>query len=428
MSKRGMMVASALLMLCAAPSAVMAAAESMVTVTLGTQAPRGEFGNLAKSGKMAGLSAGYRVTRWLATGLDLAYFPSTGRKSGAVVNIPNDPGTHVPVTVTLAENWAITNLGFYAKAFVFERGRLAPYVRAGAAAYTIRYSQDVSTASASTSLSGVESESKGGVSAGAGLRYRVLGGTSLGFEALYHRIYARRTHVNLWTTGVTVGFGPSQAALAGTVATPERAAGSSDGDGDILKRGSQWVSVRAGYAKASGDFAPNGLLGCGFGYRQFVLDRWSVGGFAHYEQLGRFGDAVEVEVPLTLEVMRHSRWGAAAYPYAGIGAGAFYHKRARTATNDESGFTPGRYLAFGVNVPVRKQGLLGLDVRMASVDKPDANQPFAGPPSDRHKLDDLLVDPKLKDTAGPDMPLLFGQEESKSRTLWSVKLDYTITY
>ena len=41
MSKRWMMVAGALLLLCAAPPAVMAAAESMVTVTLGSQAPRG---------------------------------------------------------------------------------------------------------------------------------------------------------------------------------------------------------------------------------------------------------------------------------------------------------------------------------------------------------------------------------------------------
>ena len=212
------------------------------------------------------------------------------------------------------------------------------------------------------------------------------------------------------------------AALAGAAAVPVFAAGSPDAAGDILKRGSQWMSVRAGYAKASSKTASGGLVGCGFGYRRFVLDRWSVGGFAHYELLGRFGGAAEIAVPLTLEVMRHSRWGAAVYPYAGIGAGAFYHKYYRTGA-DESGFTPGRYLACGMHVPVSKQGLLGVDVRMATVDKPDANPAFAGPDGGRPKLDDLLIDLK-----NPDLPLLFADTVTKTRTLWSVKLDYSITY
>jgi hypothetical protein len=214
-------------------------------------------------------------------------------------------------------------------------------------------------------------------------------------------------------------------ALAGAAAVPVFAAGSSDAAGDILKRGSQWMSVRAGYAKVSGDAAPSGLAGCGFGGRRFVLDKWSVGGFAHYELLGRFNGAAEIEIPLTLEVVRHSRWGAAAYPYVGIGAGAFYHKRYRTGA-DESSFTPGRYLTCGMHVPVLKQGLLGFDVRMATVDKPDANPVFSGLDGGRSKIDDLLVD--LKGPASPDMPLLFSETESKSRTLWSVKLDYSITY
>jgi hypothetical protein len=213
--------------------------------------------------------------------------------------------------------------------------------------------------------------------------------------------------------------------LAGASAAPAFAAGSSGAAGDILRRGSQWMSVRAGYAKVSGDEAPNGLVGGGFGYRRFVLDRWSAGGFAHYELLGRFGNAAEIAVPLTLEVVRHSRWGAAVYPYAGIGAGALYHKRYRTGA-DKSGFTPGRYLACGMHIPVHKQGLLGLDVRMARVDKLDGDPTFPGPDGDRPKIDDLLVD--LKGPASPAMPLLFAETEPKSRTLWSVKLDCSITY
>lgn len=426
MSKRWMMMAGALLLLCVAPQVVIAAAGSVVTLTVGSQAPRGAFSDVAEAGSMAGLSAGYRATRWLELGTNLNYFGSSGTHNGAVIDLTEDPGTRRFVSITLAEKWAVTEFGLFAKAIVLERGRFAPYVRAGAGTYSIRYSQDVSAASAGTTVGGVEQASKGGVNLGAGLQYRVGGGTSVGVEALYHRIYARDTRTNLWTTGVTLGFGPpSSSAPAGTTTAPAPAAGSSDAAGDILKRGSQWMSVRAGYAKVSGDAAPSGLAGGGFGYRRFVLDKWSVGGFAHYELLGRFGDAAEIGVPLTLEVVRHSRWGAAVYPYAGIGAGVFYLKRYRTGA-DASGFTPGRYLVCGMHLPVRKQGLLGLDVRMATVDKPDANPAFPGPDGDRSKIDDLLVD--LNVPSSPDMPLLFAQTESKSRTLWSVKLDYSITY
>jgi len=214
-------------------------------------------------------------------------------------------------------------------------------------------------------------------------------------------------------------------ALAGAAAVPAFAAGSEEPAGSVLKRGSQWMSVRAGYAKGSGEVAADGLFGGGFGYRRFVLDRWAVGAFAHYDLLGRFGAAADISVPLTLEVTRHTRWGAAVYPYAGVGGGAFYNKLYRTG-DDRSGFTPGRYLTFGAHFPIRRQNMLGIDVRMATVDKFDANPAFPGPPADRHKIDDLLIG--LKGPSSPDMPLLFGETEAKTRTLWSVKLDYSITY
>jgi hypothetical protein len=208
MSKRWVMVAGALLLPCAAPPAVMAAAESMVTVTLGQEAPTAAFGDVAKSGTMAGLSAGYRVTRWLATGVDLAYFRSVGAHDGDKFDV-YEPSTNKIVNVTLAENWTITELGLYAKAFLLERGRFSPYVRAGAGAYTIRYTQDVAASSAGTTVGGFDEVSKFGVSCGGGLRMRVVGGTSLGVEALVHRVSARQTAVSLWTIGLMVGFGPT---------------------------------------------------------------------------------------------------------------------------------------------------------------------------------------------------------------------------
>jgi hypothetical protein len=183
--------------------------ESMVTVTMGSQRPRGAFGEVAEPGSMVGLSAGFRVARWLATGVDYHYFRSSGAHDGDPVIIPLDPGTQRPVVVTLAESWTVTELGLYAKAFVFERGRFAPYLRGGLGTYSIRYSQDVSTASAGTTVGGIEQANKAGASVGAGVRCRVFGGTSVGLEALYHQIFAKNARVNLLSIGVTVGFGPA---------------------------------------------------------------------------------------------------------------------------------------------------------------------------------------------------------------------------
>jgi hypothetical protein len=212
-------------------------------------------------------------------------------------------------------------------------------------------------------------------------------------------------------------------ALSCSVAATALAAG--DATGEMTKRGSQWISMRAGYAKGGGEVSPGGRVGFGFGYRRFVLDSWSVGGFVDYDLLGRFGSAADIEVPITLEVVRHSHWGAAVFPYLGFGAGAFYHKQYRTGA-DGSAFGPGRYLTFGAYTPVRAQGLLGLDVRMAMVDKPDSNPVFLGPSGDRLKVDDLLK--LLQQEDYQNTLVLFGDTESKTRILWGAKIAYSITY
>ena len=194
---------------------------------------------------------------------------------------------------------------------------------------------------------------------------------------------------------------------------------------DLFKRGNQWISLRAGYAKTSDKIAAAGFLGYGFGYSRFVIDKWAVGAFVQHDALGHSGDAVDIEVPFTLEVVRHTQWGAALYPYVGIGLGAYYGKRYRTG-QDESGFQPGRYVTLGARTPIRRQGLLGVDVRVASLDKPDDNPVFAGPPPDRYHVDELLN--VLRQPWAQTGLMLFNDTESKTRTVWSVKLEYTYTY
>ena len=204
---RWVMVAGALLLLCAAPTAALAVSESMVTVTLGSETPNGPFADFANSGVMAGLNGSYRVTRWLETGVDLAYFNSAGIRDGQSY-VLIEPTTDDYVEVMLAEKWTVTEFGLFARAFVFERGKLGSFLRAGAGTYTVRMTQDVAAASATTTLGGNEQAGKFGFSAGLGARYRIGGGTSLGIEALFHHIFAKDTDVSFTTVGATLGFGP----------------------------------------------------------------------------------------------------------------------------------------------------------------------------------------------------------------------------
>jgi hypothetical protein len=215
------------------------------------------------------------------------------------------------------------------------------------------------------------------------------------------------------------------AALTCAAALPAFAEGSADEAGISLQRGTQWMSVQAGYARGAGDIAPDGLIGGAFGYRRFVLDRWSVGGFVGCDLLGKFGGSADIDVPLIIEIARHSKWGSAVYPYFGFGMGAHYRKYYRTG-EDVSEFTPGRHAAVGVMAPIHQGGLLGLSVRMTSVAKHDDNAVFPGPDPDRRKLDDFLED--LKGTTAETMPLMYLNTEAKNRLLWSIKLDYTLTY
>lgn len=212
--------------------------------------------------------------------------------------------------------------------------------------------------------------------------------------------------------------------LAGAAVLPALAQDPADA-GISLQRGTQWMSMQAGYARGAGDIAPNGLGGATIGYRRFVLDNWSVGGFVGCDLLGKFGGSADIDCPIVLEIARHTKWGAATYPYFGFGVGAHYRKYYRTG-QDVSEFTPGRHLTAGVMTPIHKGALLGLSVRMTSVAKLDDNPAFPGPDGNRRKLDDYLQD--LGGLAVEDVPLMYGNTEGKTRLLWSVKLDYTLCY
>lgn len=162
---------------------------------------------------------------------------------------------------------------------------------------------------------------------------------------------------------------------------------------DPWSEDARWGSVRAGFARSGARFAPDGAYGYGFGYSWFLANELAWSATAQYDRLGRYADAVESEVPITVEFTKHFRFSTQARPYLGVGWGAIYHKLSRTSA-DESGFRQGLYLAIGGNSMLNAVSLLGLDVRMML------------------EQDTRTINPTFPNSAA-------------ATTHWSVKLSYT---
>ena len=110
------------------------------------------------------------------------------------------------------------------------------------------------------------------------------------------------------------------------------------GEVDPWRPGSNWLYVRAGYAKSAAEGAGDGGGGAGFGFRHMLSSSrvnewkvfgfrplpfvhwslfkgWSFGGFAEFNLLGSYGEAKEIEVPVALDMTRHIMLKGDVKPY-----------------------------------------------------------------------------------------------------------------
>jgi hypothetical protein len=131
-------------------------------------------------------------------------------------------------------------------------------------------------------------------------------------------------------------------------------------------QGALWVTMRAGFNRAAYRTAAEGNAGFGFGFTRMYNPAWSLSGVAERQVLGKFADASEIEMPLTLELDRHFNWNPNFRPFVGFGGGTYYHKFAGT-TADHSDVRWGALFALGANAVVGPHSMLGLEARAASV-------------------------------------------------------------
>ena len=163
-------------------------------------------------------------------------------------------------------------------------------------------------------------------------------------------------------------------------------------------KGTNWLSFRAGYAKATGPSAGDGLGGYGVAYQHMLSRKWAFGASVQHDLVGHLADSYEVSVPFTAEFTRHFAWKTAIHPYLGLGGGYYFHKYTRTI-GDYTGVPGGGWhLNGGFNLPVDDRHLLGLDARVSFVTTRVG-----------------VVNP------------VFGAEKA-GETLWSVKLNWALAY
>ena len=141
------------------------------------------------------------------------------------------------------------------------------------------------------------------------------------------------------------------------VSQPVRAAG------DPWSDDTRWVSMRMGTAGSGANLAGDASYGYGFGYSWFLSNQLAWSATVQHDVLGRYGNASEIDVPVTVEFTKHFHLSDVARPYLGGGWGAIFHKTSRTGA-DESGFRQGVYLATGGNAMLNAHSLIGVDARL----------------------------------------------------------------
>jgi hypothetical protein len=162
--------------------------------------------------------------------------------------------------------------------------------------------------------------------------------------------------------------------------------------------GANWVSLRLGYAKRSGDFAGQGYMGYGMGWQHMLTNRIAFAAGVNHDIVGHFGGQTDIAVPFTAEFQRHFAWKSAARPYVGLGGGYYFRKAYRTAHDYDTQGTGGFHVSIGFLSPLGDHHAIGIEARAARVQR----------------------------TAGVTNPT-FGTTEA-SETLWTVKGTWALVY
>ena len=127
-------------------------------------------------------------------------------------------------------------------------------------------------------------------------------------------------------------------------------------------KGTNWVTINAGYARSGEPGAAQGSYGFGVAVKHMLNTRYSLALSGGFDQLGRFDTAKEWQYPFTIGIARHFAWKTVARPYFEFGYGLFQHSFRGTGQDTHKTMTGTTYTG-GIDVPTGGRGLIGAYAR-----------------------------------------------------------------
>ena len=135
-------------------------------------------------------------------------------------------------------------------------------------------------------------------------------------------------------------------------------------DGIYAKR-SNWLTLRFGYAKRSGDLSGDGFVGYGVAYQHMMSKKYAFAAGVGHDVVGHFQNELDEAVPFTAEFQRHFKWNTSVRPYVGLGGGYYLRKKYRTAFEYNTAPTGGGHVSLGLTSALDPNHVIGFETRVA---------------------------------------------------------------
>lgn len=173
---------------------------------------------------------------------------------------------------------------------------------------------------------------------------------------------------------------PAKAPKLARVKPPQKSFDERKKEDGVHAAGSNWLSLRFGYAKRSGELSGQGLVGYGVAYQHMMTNKYAFAAGVGHDVVGHFGSQIDDAVPFTGEFQRHYRWKSAMRPYVGLGGGFYLRKQYRTGKDYTTTTTGGPHVSVGFNSPLDDNHAIGFEARVARLQgSPGIVNPAFGP-------------------------------------------------
>lgn len=196
------------------------------------------------------------------------------------------------------------------------------------------------------------------------------------FATNLRRVLAVATAISL-LSGLTPALSRAQAEAKPAAApkpakvkqarAPEKSLEEQKKEDGVYAKGSNWLSLRFGWAKRTGELAGDGFVGYGVGYQHMMSRKFAFAAGAGHDVVGHFGPQIDEAVSFTAEFQRHFKWNTVVRPYVGLGGGYYLRKAYRTGGEYTTMTTGGPHFTLGFTSALDGKYVIGIETRVAKV-------------------------------------------------------------